>query len=218
MDIEVANRLQKLRKENGYSKEELANKLGISPEEISKWERTEASPDTDNLILLAKLYDMSLDDLLNTDNSISKNTNKIEITDDEGQKIVIDDDEIKFFDENENEVKRSKASKISNAINSIFTLLVVITYLIIGFKYNLWHPGWILFLLIPVVASIFEAFIKKRICDFCYPVLVAAIYLFIGCGYNLWHPYWWLFITIPIFYVSAELIDWYLFETSDEDD
>jgi HTH-type transcriptional regulator/antitoxin HipB len=67
MTIEVANKLVKLRKENGLSQEELASKLGISRQAVSKWERAEASPDTDNLICLAKLYNVSLDDLLKTD-------------------------------------------------------------------------------------------------------------------------------------------------------
>ena len=64
MNIEIANRLVRLRKEKNLSQEALANELGISRQAVSKWERAEASPDTDNLILLAKLYGMSLDDLL----------------------------------------------------------------------------------------------------------------------------------------------------------
>ena len=70
MTIEIANRLVKLRKEKGLSQEELADKLGLSRQAVSKWERAEASPDTDNLICLAKLYGVSLDDLLNTDDTI----------------------------------------------------------------------------------------------------------------------------------------------------
>ena len=69
MNIEIANRLQKLRKENGYSQEELADKLGISRQAVSKWERAESSPDTDNLIVLARLYNISLDELLNDSES-----------------------------------------------------------------------------------------------------------------------------------------------------
>lgn len=67
MNVETANRLQMLRKKNGYSQEELAEKIGISRQAVSKWERAEASPDTDNLILLAKLYGVTLDELLKTD-------------------------------------------------------------------------------------------------------------------------------------------------------
>ena len=69
MNIETANRLYELRKKNGLSQEELADKLGISRQAVSKWERAEASPDTDNLILLAKLYGITLDELLNTEDA-----------------------------------------------------------------------------------------------------------------------------------------------------
>ena len=70
MTIEIADRLVKLRKKYGYSQEELADKLGLSRQAVSKWERAEASPDTDNLICLAKLYGVSLDELLATDEDI----------------------------------------------------------------------------------------------------------------------------------------------------
>lgn len=64
MNIEIANKLLQLRKEKGLSQEALAQELGISRQAVSKWERAEASPDTDNLIELAKLYGISLDELL----------------------------------------------------------------------------------------------------------------------------------------------------------
>ena len=64
MNLEIASRLVALRKENNLSQEALAEKLGISRQAVSKWERAEASPDTDNLIALAKLYHVSLDELL----------------------------------------------------------------------------------------------------------------------------------------------------------
>ena len=67
MNIEIANRLAQLRKQKGLSQEQLAEKLGLSRQAVSKWERAEASPDTDNLICLARIYGVSLDDLLNTE-------------------------------------------------------------------------------------------------------------------------------------------------------
>jgi len=72
MNIEIANRLVELRKKSGLSQEELAAKLGLSRQAVSKWERAEASPDTDNLICLAKLYGVSLDRLLDTDQSVDQ--------------------------------------------------------------------------------------------------------------------------------------------------
>lgn len=64
MTLETANRLYELRKKNNLSQEELAEKLGVSRQAVSKWERSEASPDTDNLIALAKIYNLSLDELI----------------------------------------------------------------------------------------------------------------------------------------------------------
>ncbi|MDE6658995.1 MAG: helix-turn-helix domain-containing protein [Eubacterium sp.] len=65
MNIETAKRLFEYRKANGFSQEELAEKIGVSRQAISKWERSESSPDTDNLIALAKLYGITIDELLN---------------------------------------------------------------------------------------------------------------------------------------------------------
>lgn len=64
MTLETANRLYEYRKKNNLSQEELAEKLGVSRQAVSKWERSEASPDTDNLIALAKLYGVTLDELV----------------------------------------------------------------------------------------------------------------------------------------------------------
>ena len=56
MTLETAARLTQLRKERGLSQEELAEKLHVSRQAVSKWERAESSPDTDNLIALGQLY------------------------------------------------------------------------------------------------------------------------------------------------------------------
>lgn len=64
MEMEFANRLYDLRKAHGYSQDELADLLNVSRQAVSKWERGESYPDTDNLISLAKLYKISVDDLL----------------------------------------------------------------------------------------------------------------------------------------------------------
>lgn len=70
MNVETAQRLADLRRSKGFSQEGLARKLGLSRQAVSKWERAESSPDTENLISLAKLYDVSLDELLNPSDEI----------------------------------------------------------------------------------------------------------------------------------------------------
>ena len=70
MNVEIARRLAARRKQAGLSQEALAERLGVSRQAVSKWERSESSPDTDNLIALAQLYGVSLDDLLYVDDDI----------------------------------------------------------------------------------------------------------------------------------------------------
>lgn len=67
MEITLGARLAKYRKKKGLSQEELAYKLDVSRQAVSKRERDEASPDTNNLIALSKIYNVSLDDLLYKD-------------------------------------------------------------------------------------------------------------------------------------------------------
>ncbi|MDR0459657.1 MAG: helix-turn-helix domain-containing protein [Coriobacteriales bacterium] len=72
MNVEIAERLAKRRREAGLSQETLAERLGVTRQAVSKWERSESSPDTDNLIALARLYDVSLDELLYVDSAIEE--------------------------------------------------------------------------------------------------------------------------------------------------
>ena len=60
-------KLSRLRKENNYTQEQLADILGVSRQSISKWESDIAYPETDKLIKLGKLFSCSMDYLLNED-------------------------------------------------------------------------------------------------------------------------------------------------------
>lgn len=64
MDFTIADRLVALRREHGYSQESLAAELGLTRQAVSRWERGESLPDTENLIALADLYGVTLDELV----------------------------------------------------------------------------------------------------------------------------------------------------------
>ena len=61
----LGEKLSKLRKENNYTQEQLAEILGVSRQSISKWESDIAYPETDKLIKIGKLFECSMDYLLN---------------------------------------------------------------------------------------------------------------------------------------------------------
>lgn len=62
--MNLGERIRNLRKENNLSQEELAEKLNISRQSISKWELNVSTPDMENLIYLSRIFEISLDDLI----------------------------------------------------------------------------------------------------------------------------------------------------------
>ena len=58
-------KLQRLRKEQNWTQEELAEKLMVSRQALSKWESGAAIPDTENVIQISRLFSVSIDYLLN---------------------------------------------------------------------------------------------------------------------------------------------------------
>lgn len=63
----LGEKLSRLRKEYNYTQEQLADILGVSRQSISKWESDIAYPETDRLIKMGKLFECSMDYLLNED-------------------------------------------------------------------------------------------------------------------------------------------------------
>ena len=59
--MSLGNNIHIKRKETGITQEDLANRLGVSRQAVSDWERDVKKPETQNLINLAKLLDASLD-------------------------------------------------------------------------------------------------------------------------------------------------------------
>ena len=251
MNVEIANRLVQMRKNEGLSQEMLAAQLGISRQAVSKWERAESSPDTSNLIMLAKLYNISLDELLSIDqekfesekpankenfsDSIDDNKeNKAEYVNIDWNGIHIKDgnDEVHvgwngvhIIEDGKEAIRIGKGynedylwydsmrfgvvgvdgyERYNWKVDGIFSLIILCIYLWIGFEYSLWHPGWLLFLTIPIVTSFIQAIKGKNASIFAYPVLVALGYLYFGFVEGIWHPAWIVFITIPVYYAIID--------------
>lgn len=218
MNIETANKLVNLRKKNNLSQEELANKLGISRQAISKWERAEAAPDTDNLIKLARLYKISLDDLLLSDLELMKeidkeieenfnNNENFEILDDD-IKIIKGDKEIYIRSKNRPNQENGKEDKdkiiiIKRTASIIISVLCTIGFFLFAFLTLKWHIAWLFFLGIPLFNSLVLSIYIRKLRFFNYPVLIIIIYFILGFTLDLWAYAWILFLTTPLFYTIA---------------
>ena len=60
----MAERLQRLRKEHHFSQEQLAERLQVSRQAVSKWENGQTAPDLDNIIAMSNLYEVTTDYIL----------------------------------------------------------------------------------------------------------------------------------------------------------
>lgn len=65
--MEIGKKIMELRKKNNLSQEELAEKVGVARQTISKWELGETSPDIKQSKILSKIFNVSLDELVDND-------------------------------------------------------------------------------------------------------------------------------------------------------
>lgn len=62
--MNVADRIQNLRKTKGISQEQLADAIGVSRQAVSKWESEQCTPDLDKVILMSEYFDVTTDYIL----------------------------------------------------------------------------------------------------------------------------------------------------------
>ncbi len=62
--MNMADRIQYLRKAKGFSQEELANKVGVSRQAVSKWESEQSTPDIEKIIIMSELFEVTTDYIL----------------------------------------------------------------------------------------------------------------------------------------------------------
>ena len=65
--MNFSDNLKRIRKDNNLSQEELAEKLGVSRQSVSKWESNQAYPEMDKIVQLCKLFNLNMDELINKD-------------------------------------------------------------------------------------------------------------------------------------------------------
>ena len=93
----------------------------------------------------------------------------------------------------EAQARKEEAAKRAKS-DAMFPILITGLYLVLGAVFGLWHPGWLLFLCIPL----HYMHPKTRLEQLCNPVMIVLIYLVLGFFFDLWHPGWLVFLAIPL--------------------
>lgn len=213
-DIKIGNKLLQLRKKAGLSQGEMADRLGVSRQAISKWECDESLPDSENLIMIAKLFAISLDELVDNVPAAqeacaqSNETNapaKALCGGDNGEENDEEEDDGEDSFDDATTEKQKRLLRVLYAIPG--PILLTAVFLLWGFLFNGWSVAWTVYLLVPVFDSALACFRTRRVSPFAFPVFITFVYCLIGMQWGLWHPYWILFFSIPVFYPIAEAID-----------
>ncbi len=297
MEQMYCERFWKYREQFHLTQEELAERIGVSRQTVSKWERGESSPDTENLLKLSKLYGVSIDDLLHRDPNPSvggaqsanstggaapENGETAENGNGTNESASGDENERngdspgggnktsgnainasasengeaasgaaaehteaqtakeesttanesaheRAGAENRTEAQAAEeepttadkethehtgAKSLTGVVAGVAAVGATAVYLFLGCCLHLWHPGWLVFFLIPICALIAEAIdgkengrIRWEDLTGMVAVGVTAAYLFLGCCLHLWHPGWLVFFLIPAWAIIAEAID-----------
>lgn len=188
--MSIGEKLSELRKKKQLSQEEVAYRLNVTRQTISKWETDQSTPDFDKIIPLCELYEISADELL---------------TGRKNETITKENDT-----ENEEIRKRKKAKGISI---SILVYFIAIAWIMVSIPVFMINPiiASAVFLLICAIATyiiIYTCIVykKKKIkeeekinkfekqIDNVIAIIVLTIYLFISFATMAWHVTWIIWI------------------------
>ena len=84
----LGEKIYKLRNDKGFSQSDLAEKLSVSRQSVSKWENNSAVPELEKLIKLAEIFNITLDELVKDKENLNKKTDYVKIPSIQTRKIV----------------------------------------------------------------------------------------------------------------------------------
>ena len=195
----IGEKLYELRKAKGLSQEEVAEKLDVTRQTVSKWETNQSTPDFDKIVPLCELFEISTDELLTGKKTETNNEQEVNKTQEE-EKIPT-----------RQEIRRKSAEVVST---SIFIYILAIAVLIVAIPVLRMDPIVIVALFLIIVgwgtARIVKHYMSvpkfektekekkeesviKQINTIVGTICV-AIYFFVSFATMAWHITWVIFI------------------------
>ena len=213
--MNLGEKLFELRKKKNLTQDEVAEKLNVTRQTVSKWETNQSTPDFDKIIPLCELYEISTDELLRGE--------KQEKTEENNYNNEEKKNKNNYENMTKNQIKQKSAQVVCS---SILIFIVAIAYAGIGTAVMMWNPvvvgctflimiGWGVTRIVRHYMSIpkFEKTqeeekqdkIVKKINDIIGGIGV-AIYFIISFITMAWHITWVIFIIIGMIEEIVKLI------------
>lgn len=192
MNIDIANRLYEYRRKHSLSQEQLAEQIGVSRQAVSKWERAESSPDTDNLIELAKLYGCTLDELLYTDEPTRRDPADEKLSGGDYVNIGLGGIHVKDGDE-EVHISLKHGIHVTDGNEEVHVSLRDGVKVKVNGEMEYDSDEWA------------ENVRKRWFLHLPVGLLAGIAYVFLGVLGGWWHPAWLIFLCVPVAYSLIEV-------------
>lgn len=235
--MDLGERLFELRKSKNLTQDDVAEKLNVTRQTVSKWETNQSTPDFDKIVPLCDLYGISPNELLKGE----KENDEVEEDDNsfdwnEAKKHLFTrgkDDEDNYENMTKNQIKRKSAEVVSS---SILIFFIAIAFAGVGTTVLMWNPvvvgctfliliGWGVTRIVKHYMSVpkFEKTkeeekqdrIVKQINDIIGGIGV-ALYFIVSFVTMAWHITWVIFIIIGIVEQVVKLI--FMLKEDDENE
>lgn len=140
----ISDSIIRLRKEKNMSQEDLAEKINVSRQAVSKWEREESVPDIENISAIAELFNVSIDSIVSgkSEEEVKKYIRRrtYKKTWMESIPVVIGMLIIAFV------------GYFTGSTQAI-PISAAVVFFMLGFFFTSWNKAWIVFLMIPVMSA-----------------------------------------------------------------
>lgn len=157
---QVATRLKEVREEKNFTIEAVAEKSGIAIEELQAFEEGSKLPDVTALMQLSKAYEMSIDRILYTSSEMPKYDESKAVYANV-KPVAIDAHDLQKEANEKTDGTSVPGRKAGILTHLVFPVLCIIIYIFLGVAGGFWHPGWMIFLGIPLYYAL--VFVTSRI-------------------------------------------------------
>ena len=229
--MNLSEKISDLRKKQGWSQEDLADKLGVSRQSVSKWEGGLAMPELDKVVQMSKLFGVSCDYLLVDSANDKAVANAEEIRNEEHQTAFasqVSEKEISQTVSEQLVSVPSKGEKIVMLFSSLVWTLGITGYFVWSVFFDGWDKSWVTFIVLAMLQAVSVcvsklAFKRKTVSRNQYEVerkelerrhkdkidaIFAVYWLIVIVGYYLWslfaNAWWYSWIVFP----SAAMFCW----------
>ena len=232
--MDLGEKLYELRKNKNLTQEEVAEKLNVTRQSVSKWETNQSTPDFDKILPLCELYEISPNDLIKgNEQELEEEKSENDINSNEAKEHLFFKEKDDYGNMSKNQIKQKSAQIISS---SILIFIIAIAFASIGTSVMMWNPvivGCTFLVIVGFgVARIVKHYMsvpkfdktKKEIkqdkilkqIDDIVGIIGVAIYFLVSFITMAWHITWIIFIIIGMINQIVKLI--FMLKESESDE